>query len=81
MSNIFISCDEANILNTRDQYNDLSHKEKFKYKLHSHSCFCCKNFEKKSRVLSKTLNNTSWVKLSDSEKNSIKDKLKEVMKK
>lgn len=81
MSRIFISCDEASILSTRDQYNDLSPKEKFRHKLHNGHCIGCRSFDKKSRLFSRTLNGLGWVKLSSSQKNSIKEKLKAAMKK
>ena len=81
MSKIFISCDEASILNTRDQYNDLSPKEKFRQKLHNGHCYGCRSFDKKTRLFSRTLNGLGWVKLSTSQKNSIKKRLKEAMKK
>ncbi|GAK88862.1 hypothetical protein JCM19297_3386 [Nonlabens ulvanivorans] len=80
MSRIFISCDEASILSTRDQYNDLSPKEKFRQKLHHGHCLGCRSFDKKSRLFSRTINSLGWVKLSKSQKNSIKQKLKDAMK-
>ncbi|MGJ8684641.1 MAG: hypothetical protein ACSHWW_08455 [Nonlabens sp.] len=81
MAKFFISCDEASILSTRDQYNDLSPKEKFRQKLHHGHCLGCRSFDKKSRLFSKTLNGLGWVKLSKSQKNSIKERLKDAMRK
>lgn len=80
MSRFFISCDDASILNTRDQYNDLSPKEKFRQKLHNGHCLRCKSYAKKTRLFSKTLNNLGWVQLSNSQKTSIKERLKAAMK-
>lgn len=80
MSRIFISCDEASILSTRDQYNDLSPKEKFRHKLHNGHCYGCRSFDKKSRLFSRTVNGLGWIKLSKSQKKSIKNKLKAAMK-
>ncbi|MEP5131381.1 hypothetical protein, partial [Nonlabens ulvanivorans] len=62
-------------------YNDLSSKEKFRQSLHHGHCLRCRNFDKKSRLFSRTINSLGWVKLSKSQKNSIKSKLKAAMKK
>lgn len=80
MSKIFISCDEAHILCTRDQYGDLNPKERFRFKLHNGHCVRCKNFSKKSRGFTRTLSKLGWVKLSTEQKSSIKEKLKAAMK-
>lgn len=81
MGRFFISCDEASILSTRDQYNDLSPKEKFRQKLHHGHCLGCRSFDKKSRLFSRTMNSLGWIKLSKSQKKAIKQKLQEAMKK
>jgi hypothetical protein len=81
MAKILINCDEAHLLCTRDQYNDLNSKERFRYKLHNTHCLKCKSFDKKSRWFSKKMRGLQWVKLTQEQKNSIKDKVREAMRK
>ncbi len=80
MGRIFISCDDASILSTRAQYNDLDPKENFRYKLHKSHCYGCRSFNKRNDSFQRSLNKLKWVKLSTEQKCRIKERLIEAMK-
>lgn len=79
IARIFTNCDEAHVLSTRDQYRDLNSKEKFRLKLHTSHCPGCRSFHKTNDSFSRKINNLKYVKLTDEQKASIKDRLKEAM--
>lgn len=80
MGRFLISCDDASILSTRAQYNDLNPKENFRYKLHKSHCLGCRSFNKRNHTFQRSLNKLRWVKLTHDQKCKIKDRLKEAMK-
>ena len=80
IARIFLKCDEAHVLSTRDQYRDLNPKESFRLKLHTSHCPGCREFDKTNHSFSKKMNRLKWVKLSDEQKSSIKNRLMEAMK-
>lgn len=79
MGRVFISCEDANILSTRNQYNDLNAKERFRYKLHHRHCPQCKKLDKSNHLFSCKLNALGWKKLSDAQKNVIKAQLRKAL--
>lgn len=76
IARLFLNCNEAHVLSTRDQYRDLNSKEKFRLKLHTAHCPGCREFDKTNFTFSKKMKNLKWVTLSDEQKASIKDRLK-----
>lgn len=72
----FITCDDAHVLSTRDQYKDLNAKEHFRLNLHKTHCNGCRNFHKTNDLFTKKMNHLKWIKLTDEQKQSIKDRLK-----
>ncbi|AZQ44065.1 hypothetical protein [Nonlabens ponticola] len=76
---IFIKCDDAQVLSTRDQYRDLNPKEKFRLKLHKTHCPGCRSFHTNNATFSRNLNKLKWVRLTDKEKLRIKKLLEKHM--
>ncbi|PRP66160.1 hypothetical protein BST86_03175 [Nonlabens agnitus] len=76
-SRIFIKCEDAHVLSTRDQYKDLNPKERFRLNLHKSHCPGCRKFHKINDKFSSKMKSLKWVKLSDEQKKSIKERLKE----
>ncbi len=81
MGRFFINCDEASILSTRKQYGDLNSKETFRHKLHQRHCIRCKSFHKKNEFFQRKLKRLKWVAMSNSQKNIIKKRIAEFLKK
>lgn len=81
MRRFFISCDQAQVYSTRDQYNDLSPKDRFRYNLHHAHCVKCRKFKKNNQQLSHTINRLKWVHLTDDQKKQIKHRIKALLKK
>ncbi len=79
IARVFLNCNEAHVLSTRDQYRDLNPKEKFRLKLHTSHCPGCRQFDKKNHTFSKRMSNLQWIKLSNDQKETIKSRLKEQM--
>ncbi|WP_124979720.1 hypothetical protein [Nonlabens xiamenensis] len=80
MGKFFISCDQASILSTREQYGDLNPKEQFRHKLHKTYCLDCRSFHKGNGKFQRTINGLRWVKLSNEQKSNIKNRIEEAMK-
>lgn len=79
MAKIFIKCDDAQILSTRNQYGDLNAKERFRHSLHHTHCPQCKNADRKNSQFTKAMHKLSYVRLSDSQKSKIKMALKKAL--
>ena len=79
MGRFFITCDDASILSTREQYGDLNPKEQFRHKLHKSHCIQCRAFHKGNGKFQRMINGLKWVKLTDEQKARIKERLKEAM--
>lgn len=77
IARLFIKCDDAHVLSTRHQYSNLNSKEKFRLKLHTTHCPGCRDFDKNNHTFTRKMNHIKWVKLSDEQKASIKERLKE----
>jgi alpha-D-ribose 1-methylphosphonate 5-triphosphate diphosphatase PhnM len=80
IAKIFLRCDEAHVLSTRDQYRDLNSKETFRLKLHTSHCPGCRDFDKTNNYFSKKMHRLKWLRLSEDQKSSIKDRLISAMK-
>lgn len=79
IARLFLNCNEAHVLSTRDQYRDLNDKEKFRLKLHTTHCPGCREFNKTNHTFSKKMKNLRWIKLSDHQKATIKELLQKQM--
>jgi|GEM_PF-1366539 len=77
IARVFIKCSDAHVLSTRHQYCDLNPKEKFRLKLHTSHCPGCRDFDKKNDKFSKKIQGLKWVQLTDEQKASIKQRLKD----
>jgi hypothetical protein len=72
MGRIFITCEDANILSTRHQYDDLNPKERFRYKVHHSHCPQCKTIDKRNKLFTSKLNCLGWKYLTAGQKSLIK---------
>ena len=83
MSNkVFISCDEATTICTKNQYKEASFWEKIKLNIHLLTCKICGLYSKQNTKLSEVCDKhlhkeTCDHKLSDKEKEVLKQKLVE----
>jgi hypothetical protein len=80
LGRIFINCDDAHVLSTRDQYRDLNPKEAFRLKIHKSHCTGCRSFHMKNKSFTRMVNRLKYIRLTDDEKNRIKSALKEHLK-
>ena len=80
IARLFIKCDDAHVLSTRNQYCDLNSKDKFRLKLHKSHCPGCRDFDKTNHKFTRKMHNLKWIKLSDEQKSSIKKRLEKAMK-
>jgi len=51
-----LSCDEATMLITRSEFEELSSIKQFKLKMHLASCSMCRNFKQQSSIISTQVN-------------------------
>lgn len=79
MGRVFINCNDAEVLSTREQYNDLNSKERFKLKMHHSHCWRCRSFNKKNCKFTRTLNGLNWIKLTAAEKAKIRSRIKDAI--
>ncbi len=83
MSNIlFINCEEATIICTKNQYKEASFLEKIKLNIHLLRCKICGLYSKQNTKLSEVCNAhlrkpDCETKLSDTDKEGLKKKLAE----
>ncbi len=83
MSNrLFINCEEATIICTKNQYKEASFFEKIKLNLHLLRCKICGLYSKQNTKLSEVCNAhlhkpDCEIKLSDTDKEGLKKKLVE----
>ncbi len=78
---LFISCDEATTICTKNQYKEATLMEKIKLNIHLLSCKICGLYSKQNVKLTEICNKHLQKpdcenKLSDEEKNALKEKLK-----
>jgi hypothetical protein len=79
MGKYLINCNDAHILSTRNQYNDLNQKEKFRLNFHKTHCWGCKSFDKENRMLQNRLVRSHWAVLTEDKKAKIKERIAAAM--
>jgi hypothetical protein len=81
MNKLMLSCDEATMLITRSDFEQLSSIKQFKLKMHLASCSMCRNFKQQSSIITSQVNvlkkdldtNKMRVVLSDDSKKNLQD--------
>lgn len=81
MNKLMLSCDEATMLITRSDYEQLSSIKQFKLKMHLASCSMCRSFKQQSSIITSQVNvlkkdldtNKMRVVLSDDSKKNMQD--------
>jgi len=81
MNKLMLSCDEATMLITRSDFEQLSSIKQFKLKMHLASCSMCRNFKQQSSIITSQVNilkkdldtNKMRVALSDDSKKNLQD--------
>ena len=81
MNKLMLSCDEATMLITRSDFEQLSSIKQFKLKMHLASCSMCRNFKHQSSIITSQVNvlkkeldsNKMTVALSDDSKKNLQD--------
>ena len=80
MMKMMISCEQATYLVDKEQYADLSFKDKFDLKFHLATCKFCRLYKTESLLINKELSKAftldgKEVKLSEEQKKKILEKL------
>ena len=81
MNKLMLSCDEATLLITRSDFEQLSSIKQFKLKMHLASCSMCRNFKQQSSIITSQINvlkkdldtNKMRIALSDDSKKNLQD--------
>ena len=81
MNKLMLSCDEATMLITRSDFEQLSSIKQFKLKMHLASCSMCRNFKQQSSIITSQINllkkdldtNKMRVVLSDNSKKNLQE--------
>jgi hypothetical protein len=81
MNKLMLSCDEATMLITRSDFEQLSSIKQFKLKMHLASCSMCRNFKQQSSIITSRINvlkkdldaNKMRIALSEDSKNNLQD--------
>ncbi len=81
MNKLMLSCDEATMLITRSDFEQLSSIKQFKLKMHLASCSMCRNFKQQSSIITSQINvmkkdldaNKMRVALSDDSKKNLQN--------
>ncbi len=79
LKKILNNCKEVSLLTLKSKEEQLSLQQKFELKFHKYFCKCCKNFEKQSAQIDKSMKaffNSPPLKASDNFKEKLKQKLK-----
>ena len=56
MNKLMLSCDDATMLITRSDFEQLSSIKQFKLKMHLASCSMCRNFKQQSSIITSQIN-------------------------
>ncbi|RLD68104.1 MAG: hypothetical protein DRI84_00530 [Bacteroidetes bacterium] len=56
MNKLMLSCDDATMLITRSDFEQLSSIKQFKLKMHLASCSMCRNFKQQSSIITSQVN-------------------------
>lgn len=81
LNKILNNCKEASLLALKNKEEKLSLQQQFEMRFHIYFCKCCKNFEKQSLQIDKSMRaffetNNPPIKASDEFKSKMKEKLK-----
>ncbi len=76
---IFVKCSEANHTCDKSQYNEATFWEKVKLNIHLLYCRACRKYTARNRKLTKLMKNPEIRTLNTSEKNLIKERLRQNM--
>lgn len=81
MLKMMLNCREATLLVDKQEYIELSTKEKLDLKMHLSTCKHCRNYSAQSQIINTTLSkafkfNELELKLSDQQKTQLIEKLK-----
>ena len=87
MNKFMLSCEEATMLITRSDFEELSSIKQFKLKMHLASCSMCRNFKKQSSIITSQVNvlkkeldaNKMRVALSDESKTKLQEIIRKNM--
>ena len=79
MNRLMLSCDDATMLITRSDFEQLSSVKQFRLKMHLASCLMCRNFKQQSSIITSQINvlkkeldiNKMRVALSDDSKKNM----------
>ncbi len=81
MMKMMITCEQASYLIDKEQYTELTHREKFNLKMHLLSCKFCRLYKHESHVINDKISdiityNNNEVKLDEDQKQRLIEKLK-----
>ena len=81
MMKMMISCEQATFLVDKEQYTELSNKDKFDLNVHLKTCKFCRLYKVESRIINDKLTqvftyNEEEVKLTDAQKAKMIEKLR-----
>ncbi|MDC7995962.1 hypothetical protein [Altibacter sp. HG106] len=76
---VFIKCSEANHTCDKSQYNEASFWEKVKLNIHLLYCRACRKYTSRNRKLTKLMKNPKVRTLNTSEKDLMKERLRQNM--
>ncbi|MFD2564969.1 hypothetical protein [Aquimarina rubra] len=76
---IFVSCENANHICDKSQYNESSFWEKVKLNIHLIYCKACRKYTSKNIKLTKLFKDPKVVSINQSAKDAMKEQLKKKM--
>jgi len=76
---IFLSCTDANHFCDKGQYNESSLWEKVRLSIHLIYCNACRRYSANNTKLTKLVKNQKVISISPSEKEAMKERLKQKM--
>ncbi len=76
---IFVSCPDANHFCDKNQYKEATFWEKVKLNIHLIYCNACRKYSSKNSKLTKLVKNPKVITIPSSEKEVMKEKLKQKM--
>ncbi len=77
--NIFLNCSEANHFCDKNQYKEVSFWEKVKLNIHLIYCRACRKYTAKNMKLTKLMNDPRVISINRSDKEAMKERLKQRM--
>ncbi|MBQ4821500.1 hypothetical protein [Aquimarina sp. MMG016] len=76
---LFVSCSEANHFCDKNQYKEATFWEKVRLNIHVIYCRACRKYSANNNKLSKLVKDPKVVSINPSEKNAMKERLKQKM--